>query len=89
MPSHKVHRAFLEQIMGKEASKYRWVDIWMDSTAPLRGSSHRKDIVHNPFFIYLISKGDPKALEAAVIHQVLDTAFTSTKKVINKRVKHK
>jgi len=73
--------------MGNEAKKYNWVDVWMDSTAFIKGPSHRKDIVHSPLFIYLMSKGDPKALEAAIIHQMLDQAYTKTKMTINKKFK--
>ena len=74
MPSHKVHRRLLELVLGKEeAKRYRWVDFAMDSTVRLHGRGHRKDPVHDPLTILLMSGGDWKAGLAAEMHQWLDT----------------
>ncbi|MEM3958529.1 MAG: hypothetical protein QXO47_10060 [Thermoproteota archaeon] len=68
--------------LGDAASKYAWVDRFMDSTAPIRGYSHRADPVHNPFLIYAISGFDVNAYITAVLHYVLDVADTEAKRKI-------
>lgn len=79
MPSHRVHREFVDLVLGAGTSKrYGWVDKYMDMTAPIHGSKHRGDIVHNPLFIYALSGGDVRALAVAALHSVLDTVDTAS-----------
>ena len=71
MPSHRVHRAFVESILGKKiARQYDWVNKLMDLTASM-GPGHRNHPIHNPFVIFLLT-GDPIAFQVALLHDYLD-----------------
>jgi hypothetical protein len=59
-----------------------WVDKALDSSVPISGPSHRRDFVHTPLFVYLLSKGDPDAVIASIIHIIADSSVTEAKKRI-------
>lgn len=82
MPSHRVHRALDELLLGKEAQKYKFVHAIMDSTAGYHGSSHRRDLIHEPLVIFALTRGDPKALLVATMHSLLDRSATEAKRRI-------
>jgi|ECHvirMinimDraft_2_1075157.scaffolds.fasta_scaffold03979_3 hypothetical protein len=84
MPSHDVHREFARMVMGDRAERYKWVDAVMDMSAPINGANHRKDIVHNPLFIYALSGFDANALLVSLLHSILDTAYTGVKVSVKK-----
>ena len=71
MPS-TLHKLARQGILGKDAKRYSWVDSVMDSSVKLHGRNHRRDLVHNPLFIYMLSGGDHKALLAALAHKGVD-----------------
>ena len=70
---------FDKYLLGKS---YPTVHRIMDSTTKMSGVKHRRDPVHNPFFIYFLT-GDINAFYAAMLHQILDNSVTKAKRNAN------
>lgn len=72
-----MHRLIEKKVLGRT---YPRVHNIMDSTAGIRnGPSHRRDMVHNPLFIYAMT-GDYGAFQAAILHTILDDTVSGIKK---------
>ena len=75
MPSRKVHNLLAKILLGKD---YDEVNKLKDLPSLLLGPSHRV-VFHDPLSNVLIGYlyDDPKALLAAVLHDIVDKAFTN------------
>ncbi|MFQ6064224.1 MAG: hypothetical protein ACE5L6_01995 [Candidatus Bathyarchaeia archaeon] len=83
MPRHKTHRKVDRLVLGRE---YEWVHKLLDTAAPALGPSHRK-VGHDQEsagLIFLLSRGDLKALISAELHIALDKHDTELKKMLRK-----
>ena len=82
VPSHKFHRMLTKAILGKAHND---VNRLMDSTAYInKGRSHRRDIVHNPFFILAVTQ-DWEKFNAAVLHLIADNVVSDAKQSTKNR----